>query len=135
MLDVVANSTPDEMATMLECAAGMAEGGEMKPEALVKLIKSVENKSPEELDGILGLIPEPMAMLKPFVRPMSGIPEQQLLPLVEAITAVKQAQDNKEPLPVDAIKKGHTAFKAIPESNRRNLVDAAKASPVAQFYP
>jgi len=70
-----------------------------------------------------------MQMLKPFIKPMAAIPAEQLLALVEAIVAIKTAQDRGEPMPPDAVKKGHAGFKAIPESNRRALVDAAKASP------
>jgi len=137
MITVVEEMDPEDATVMLNGAGTMTQGGAPDAKALVKLVTSVKGKSEEELSTIKQLIPESMAKMRSFLRPLANCPETQLIDMMEAaleLNKEKLESDEEHKRPLDPVLKGHSAFKALPLGNRLALVNAMRDSPELSDY-
>lgn len=100
-----------------------------------QLIAPARGKSNDELNEMKALIPDSMGFVRPFLRPLSQIDEEHLVPIIQAGLDVQSHQgQGTGALPLESVISGHTAFKAIPASARVNLVRAMRDAEEFQQY-
>jgi len=99
--------------------------GEPDAAALCKLVTSLKGKPHSEFAGVQKMIPDSLRMLRPCLRPLSNIDEQQLLPILEAALQIQRGESEDNKLQLEPILKIQTAYKEVPEISRLALIEAA----------